>query len=149
MSNLPAAAHRADELSRHQVLGAFFHGLSDPTRVRILELLAEHSLTVTDLVDRLEIAQGRVSSHLSCLRWCGYVEARPEGRYNRYRLVDERVREIIRLGEAIVRDNATRLSSCLVLATEGGDVSGVSRPRWRPGHCAPSRVLRQPPRGVD
>ena len=118
-SNLPAAAERADPLARHEVLGAFFQGLSDPTRVRILELLVERPLTVTELVDRLDLAQGRISSHLSCLRWCGYVEARAEGRYNRYRLVDERVREILRLGEAIVRDNATRLTSCLVLATEG------------------------------
>jgi DNA-binding transcriptional ArsR family regulator len=89
--------------------------------VRILELLAAESLTVSELVDRLGLAQGRVSSHLSCLRWCGYVEARVEGRYNRYRLVDERVREIIRLGEAIVRDNAERLTSCLVLGTEAAE----------------------------
>src|SRR3990170_7752194 len=95
-SNLPAAAARVESLARHEVLGAFFQGLADPTRVRILELLARDSLTVSELVDRLGLAQGRVSSHLSCLRWCGYVEARVEGRYNRYRLVDERVREIIR-----------------------------------------------------
>ncbi len=124
-SNLPAAAERGDTLARHEVLGAFFQGLSDPTRVKILELLAEQPLTVTELVDRLDLAQGRVSSHLSCLRWCGYVEARAEGRYNRYRLVDERVRQILRLGEAIVQDNATRLTSCLVLATEGAGDPGV------------------------
>ncbi|MEO8511443.1 MAG: metalloregulator ArsR/SmtB family transcription factor [Chloroflexota bacterium] len=122
-SNLPAAAGRADELVRHEVLGAFFHGLSDPTRVKILELLVGEALTVSELVERLGIAQGRVSSHLSCLRWCGYVEARSEGRFNRYRLVDERVREILRLGEAIVRDNATRLSSCLVLGVESDKAS--------------------------
>ena len=117
-SNLPAVASRAEARSRPSVLGAFFHGLSDPTRVRILELLGKESLTVTDIVERLGIAQGRVSSHLACLRWCGYVEARAEGRHNRYRLVDERVRDILRLGEEIVRDNATRLSSCLILSTE-------------------------------
>jgi DNA-binding transcriptional ArsR family regulator len=117
-SNLPIAASRPDELGRTEVLATFFAGLSDATRVRILELLAAESLTVTELVDRLGLAQGRVSSHLSCLRWCGYVEARVEGRYNRYRLMDERVREIMRLGEAIVRDNADRLTSCLVLGTE-------------------------------
>jgi ArsR family transcriptional regulator, cadmium/lead-responsive transcriptional repressor len=117
-SNLPVAASRADELDRSEVLATFFAGLSDPTRVRTLELLAERPRTVTELVEALGLAQGRVSSHLSCLRWCGYVEATVEGRYNRYRLVDERVREIIRLGEAIVRDNAERLTSCLVLATE-------------------------------
>lgn len=117
-SNLPVVAERSATLARHEVLGAFFQGLSDPTRVRILELLATAPMTVTELVERLDLAQGRISSHLSCLRWCGYVEARAEGRYNRYRLVDERVRQILGLGEAIVRDNATRLTSCLVLAAE-------------------------------
>jgi DNA-binding transcriptional ArsR family regulator len=127
-SNLPVAARRADELDRPEVLATFFQGLSDPTRVRILELLAERPRTVTDLVEATGLAQGRVSSHLSCLRWCGYVEARVEGRYNRYRLVDERVREILRLGEAIVRDNADRLTSCLVLGTEASD-EGADRRR--------------------
>ena len=117
-SNLPAAARRSTDLDRAEVLGSFFQGLSDQTRVRILELLEEHPRTVTELVEALGLAQGRVSSHLSCLRWCGYVEARVEGRFNRYRLVDERVREILHLGEAIVRDNAGRLTSCLVLGTE-------------------------------
>ena len=124
-SNLPAVAGRADPLARHEVLGSFFQGLSDPTRVRILELLAERPLTVGEIVDRLGLAQGRVSSHLSCLRWCCYVEARAEGRHNRYRLVDERIREILRLGEAIVRDNATRLTSCLILATEAAGDAAV------------------------
>ena len=123
-SNLPAAASRTD-LERPEVIATFFHGLSDPTRVRILELLAERPMTVTEIVGALGVAQGRVSSHLSCLRWCGYVEATVNGRYNRYRLVDERVREILRLGEAIVRDNADRLTSCLVLASEGNE----ERPR--------------------
>jgi len=116
-SNLPIAATR-DLLERDAVLAAFFQGLADPTRVRILELLADRPRTVTELVADLGLAQGRVSSHLSCLRWCGYVRADVEGRFNRYRLVDERVRDIVRLGEAIVRDNADRLTSCLVLATE-------------------------------
>jgi DNA-binding transcriptional ArsR family regulator len=125
-SNLPIAASRADELDRSEVLATFFAGLSDPTRVRILELLALRPHTVTELVEAIGLAQGRVSSHLSCLRWCGYVEARVEGRYNRYRLVDERVREIIRFGEAIVRDNAERLTSCLVLGAEATGEATVS-----------------------
>ena len=70
-SNLPAAAERGDALARHEVLGSFFQGLSDPTRVKILELLAQQPLTVTEIVDRLGLAQGRISSHLSCLGWWG------------------------------------------------------------------------------
>lgn len=119
-SNLPVAAARTD-LGRHEVLATFFQGLSDPTRMRIVELLADRPRTVTELVEETGLAQGRLSSHLSCLRWCGYVEARAEGRFNRYRLIDERVREIVRLGEEIIRDNADRLGSCLVLASEAAD----------------------------
>jgi DNA-binding transcriptional ArsR family regulator len=119
-SNLPVAAARAD-LARHEVLATFFQGLSDPTRMRIVELLADRPRTVTELVEETGVAQGRLSSHLSCLRWCGYVEARAEGRFNRYRLIDERVRAIVRLGEEIIRDNADRLGSCLVLASEAAD----------------------------
>jgi len=70
------------------------------------------------LVDALGLALGRVSSHLTCLRWCGYVRGEVEGRFNRYTPIDDRIREIIRLGESIVLDNADRLTSCLVLATE-------------------------------
>jgi DNA-binding transcriptional ArsR family regulator len=117
LSNLPSAATRT-ELSRPEVLATFFHGLADPTRVRILELLAERPRTVSELVRELGLAQGRVSSHLSCLRWCGYVLATVEGRHNRYQVVDPRIRDILADAESIVRENATRLTSCLVLATE-------------------------------
>ena len=119
-SNLPIAATRVEDLSRSEVLATFFQGLADPTRVRILELLAERPRTVSELQAELGLAQGRVSSHLACLRWCGYVVGTVDGRFNRYQLVDPRVRDIVVAAEAIVRENADRLTSCLVLGTETG-----------------------------
>lgn len=118
LSNLPVAATRAGDLTREEVLATFFQGLGDPTRVRILELLAERPRTVAELQHELGLAQGRVSSHLSCLRWCGYVLATVDGRHNRYRVVDPRITAILADAESIVRENANRLTSCLVLATE-------------------------------
>lgn len=119
-SNLPIAATRLAELTHAEVLAAFFQGLAEPRRIRILELLASRPRTVTELQAELDIGQGRLSSHLACLRWCGYVRVESEGRFKRYELIDERVRHILRLGEEIVRDNANRLNSCLILATEDG-----------------------------
>ena len=119
-SNLPIAATRVEDLSRSEVLATFFQGLADPTRVRIIELLAERPRTVIELQADLGLAQGRVSSHLACLRWCGYVVGTVDGRFNRYQLVDPRVRDIVVAAEAIVRDNEQRLTSCLVLGTESG-----------------------------
>src|SRR3989304_1414820 len=94
-SNLPIAATRTEHLTRADVLATFFQGLADPTRVRVLELLAERPRTVRELQDALGLAQGRVSSHLACLRWCGYVQGTVDGRFNRYRPVDARIRDIL------------------------------------------------------
>ena len=46
------------------------------------------------------------------------VRGEVEARFNRYTPIDDRIREIIRLGESSVLDNADRLTACLVLATE-------------------------------
>lgn len=81
-------------------------------------MLAASPMTVSELVRALGLAQGRVSSHLSCQRWCGYVRTDVDGRYNRYRLVDDRIRDLLKAGESVVRDNGERRTSCLVLADE-------------------------------
>ncbi len=107
-----------------ELVAKYFRGLGDPTRLRMLELLRdEGELSVGELVARLRLPQPTVSTHLACLRWCGYVVALAEGRFNRYQLIDSRVRGILLEAESIVRDNAERLTSCLILATE--DASAV------------------------
>jgi mercuric reductase len=64
-----------------ELVGKYFRALGDPTRVRILELLREHGeLSVSELVERLAQAQPKVSNHLACLRWCGFVLTRWLGR---------------------------------------------------------------------
>lgn len=57
-----------------------FRGLSDPSRVAILQhlLLGEHN--VSQLTAHLGLAQSTVSQHLACLRDCGLVVSRPSGR---------------------------------------------------------------------
>jgi len=86
-----------------------FRGLGDPTRLKILELLLEGDKSVTELVQCLGIQQGRVSNHLACLKWCGYVTTLRKGRYTLYRIADQRVRRIIRLAKRVVAKNAERV----------------------------------------
>ena len=57
-----------------------FRGLGDPTRVAILEHLALGEHRVIDLTAHLGLAQSTVSAHLGCLRDCGLVQSRPQGR---------------------------------------------------------------------
>ncbi len=96
----------------------FFQVLADPTRVRIVELLLEGEKNVSDLVRRLGVPQARVSSHLACLRWCGYIGSRREGRFIYYRITDPRMADLMRLARTIMADNAEAITSCLRLNEE-------------------------------
>ena len=96
----------------------FFRGLGDPTRLRILHILLESERSVSELVEMLGAPQGRVSSHLSCLRWCGFVGADRRGRNVFYSVTDQRVRDILTLGDAMLMETAERLMSCTVIDQE-------------------------------
>ncbi len=66
---------------------AFFHALSDPTRLRCLALLHAHGeLCVCELTAALDEAQPKVSRHLALLREMGLVLARREGVWMHYHL---------------------------------------------------------------
>jgi DNA-binding transcriptional ArsR family regulator len=98
---------------RQEITAKFFHGLSDLTRLRIVEmLLDEGEQNVSDLVAALGQSQGRISNHLACLRWCGYVDSRREGKYVYYRVSDPRVRDLLDLARAMIANNAAAILSC-------------------------------------
>jgi ArsR family transcriptional regulator, cadmium/lead-responsive transcriptional repressor len=95
------------------LVAKYFRGLGDATRVRILELLQEHGeLPVGELVQRLGQSQPKVSNHLACLRWCGFVETRREHPSVYYRIADARVAQLIGLGRALLEDNAEHVAAC-------------------------------------
>lgn len=100
------------------MLARFFKGLDDPTRVLILELLLDREKTVSELVGALGSPQGRVSTHLGCLRHCGYVRTRRDGRNVYYRLADERVRALMRIAQELMADHARELLSCAVISPD-------------------------------
>jgi DNA-binding transcriptional ArsR family regulator len=64
-----------------QELPAHFAALGNPTRLRILEALAEHGeMTVKGVVAAVRISQPRVSWHLALLKRGGVITQRKEGR---------------------------------------------------------------------
>jgi DNA-binding transcriptional ArsR family regulator len=94
------------------IVAKYFRGLGDPTRLRILEALAEGERSVGELVELIGVPQPRVSSHLTCLRWCGFVESRREFRTVYCRLADERVKAMIMLARSLLEDNAEHVAAC-------------------------------------
>jgi ArsR family transcriptional regulator len=69
-------------------LDLLFRGFADPTRLRIMNLLAGGELCVRDVVEVLGLPQPTVSRHLAYLRRAGLVEATREWNLVRYRLAD-------------------------------------------------------------
>jgi DNA-binding transcriptional ArsR family regulator len=64
----------------------FCRALADDTRQRILVLLADREMCVTEIVDAFKIAQPTVSHHLNVLRQNGLLNRRKDGKQVYYSL---------------------------------------------------------------
>jgi DNA-binding transcriptional ArsR family regulator len=113
-----STARQTSEVDPAELLARLFHGLADPTRMRIVQLLLAGERNVGELVAALGAPQGRISSHLMCLRWCGFVTTRRAGKYVYYRVADPRVVELVQLAQQLLIDNAQAVASCRIIDRE-------------------------------
>ena len=79
-------------------LANLFSALSDPTRVRIIDLLLDCELSVGSIADQLGMTESAVSHQLRGLRLQRIVRASRQGRQVFYCLDDEHVIELFRRG---------------------------------------------------
>ena len=71
-----------------------FHAIADPTRRRIMDLLAQGEQPVKDLAASFSVTRPAISQHLRVLRDAGLVAERRSGRERRYSLTAEPLREV-------------------------------------------------------
>lgn len=109
-----------DPFIPEDLLARFFRALADPTRLRILSILAAGGeRNVTELTGRVGATQSGVSNHLSCLRMCGLVSTRKEGKSVFYKISDPSVRELIARARGMVERSSEAAACCL---RDGGEV---------------------------
>lgn len=96
-------------LSRGAVL---FRGLADPTRLSILAQLAAGERRVVDLTKALDLAQGTVSGHLACLRDCGLIVGRAEGRAMFYSLAHHELLDLLGAAEQLLALTGEAVALC-------------------------------------
>ena len=89
-----------------------FRGFADPSRLSILEALRDGERTVSNLVQATGLTQPNVSNHLSCLRDCGLVTVRQQGRFAYYSLSDERVAQLLQVGDELLAEVARGVYEC-------------------------------------
>jgi len=73
------------------------HGFSNKTRLQILECIRDGEKTVTEIVEAIQGNQSNVSQHLACLKGCGLIKKRTQGKFGYYSLRNDTVRELLRL----------------------------------------------------
>lgn len=90
---------------------ALFHALAEPTRLALLKHLSSGEHRVRDLVDHMHLAQSTVSKHLACLRDCGLVRVRTEGRASWISLTDpSRLSDLFEGADALLAASGAVLS---------------------------------------
>ncbi len=94
------------------VAAKLFRGLADPTRLAILLALPEREQRVADLVARLGCSQANVSGHLACLRDCGLVADRAQGRAVYYRVAQPEIIDLLRSGEELLARTGCAIGLC-------------------------------------
>ena len=97
------------------VMAKYFRAFGDPTRLRIMQLLSTAEMSVGKLVEATGQPQPKISNHLACLRWCGFVVSRREHRCVYYTIADARVVEMLELAGALLEENADHVACCGVI----------------------------------
>jgi DNA-binding transcriptional ArsR family regulator len=89
-----------------------FYGLSDTSRLSILEALRKGPLNVGQLVGATGLSQPNVSNHLSCLHDCGLVSREHRGRFVFYQLSDPRINILLQLAGEVLAEVARGVYEC-------------------------------------
>lgn len=101
-----------DFRSELAVAAALFHGLADPTRLAILRRLAGGEARIVDLTSQFGVPQSTLSAHVACLRDCGLVVGRPEGRQMFYSLTRSELIDVLTSAEELLAVVGSRVSLC-------------------------------------
>ena len=91
---------------------ALFRGLADPARLAIVRHLALGEHRVVDLTAHVGLAQSTVSGHLACLRDCGLVDVRTQGRASYYALARPELFDLLAAAELLLDATGEAIELC-------------------------------------
>lgn len=100
------------ELAALGAAACMFRSLGDPARLAIIQHLALGEHRVVDLTAHLGLAQSTVSSHLACLRDCGLVTSRPQGRASMFSLAQPELLVLLSSAEKLLAATGDAVVLC-------------------------------------
>jgi ArsR family transcriptional regulator len=78
-----------------------FKALSDPTRLKIIELLEKREICACKFAPLTKKAQPTVSQHLRILETAGIIKSRKEGKMILYSMADKRIFDLIKIAKKV------------------------------------------------
>ena len=119
MKTMSGSDAPVDEAGALTAAACLFHGFSDPNRLAILRHLVLGQHRVVDLTGHLGLAQSTVSKHLACLKDCGLVSSRPQGRASVFSLNHtQAVMELFAAAERLLDLTGDAVTLCPNFGTE-------------------------------
>ena len=110
-----------DESAALSAAACMFRSLGDPTRLAIVRHLTLGEHKVVELTEHLGLAQSTVSAHLACLRDCGLVTSRPQGRASMWSLTTApQLLELLAAAEQLLAATGDAVVLCPTYGGTGG-----------------------------
>jgi ArsR family transcriptional regulator, cadmium/lead-responsive transcriptional repressor len=98
-----------------------FRSLADPARLAIVRHLARGEHRVVELTAHLGLAQSTVSQHLACLRECGLVSVRAQGRASLYSLARPELLDLLSSAERLLQATGEQVTLCPIYGQDSAD----------------------------
>lgn len=110
-----------DESAALSAAACMFRSLGDPARLAIVRHLTLGEHKVVELTEHLGLAQSTVSAHLSCLRDCGLVASRPQGRASMWSLTTApELLALLAAAEQLLAATGDAVALCPTYGESGG-----------------------------
>ncbi|WP_456271208.1 ArsR/SmtB family transcription factor [Bacillus sp. AK031] len=90
----------------------FLQGFAHRIRIQILECIKEEEKTVSQIVHDLDGSQSSISQHISCLKGCGLIVGRQEGKYIYYSLSNQKVRDLLTMFDVVLEEVQSDVACC-------------------------------------
>lgn len=114
-----------------ELAAKLLRGCADPTRLAILLALQDGERRVVDLMAEVGSSQANVSGHLACLKGCGLVTDRQQGRASYYRIARPEVRQLLEAAEVLLAAIGHQVTLCPSYIQPAENLAG---------HCCPDGV---------
>jgi len=87
-------------------------GFADKTRLQILECIKNQEKTVSEIVEEIKGNQSNISQHLACLKGCGIIVGRQEGKFMYYGIRDEQIKTLLNMFDLVLGDVEKQVADC-------------------------------------